>query len=135
MAAKETRVALRNAGLIDPESIDAYIARGGYEALKKARETDPDALIKEIESASKLRGRGGAGFNTGLKWSGARASEADRKYVVCNGDEGEPGTFKDRYILENDPHTVLEGVLIACYAIDAKDAIIYVRGEYEHQIA
>lgn len=134
MAVQETRIALRNAGKIDPQSIEDYIARGGYEALQKARTMDPDALIAEIEKASKLRGRGGAGFNTGFKWSGARASKGDVKYVVCNGDEGEPGTFKDRYILENDPHTVLEGVLIAAYAIGASNAIIYVRGEYEHQI-
>lgn len=135
MSAQETRIALRNAGKINPESIDDYIAAGGYEALAKAKTMDPDTLISEIENASKLRGRGGAGFNTGFKWSGAKASEGDVKYVVCNGDEGEPGTFKDRYILESDPHTVLEGVLIAAYAIGASEAIIYIRGEYEHQIA
>ncbi|MCR5812673.1 MAG: SLBB domain-containing protein [Lachnospiraceae bacterium] len=134
MTVQETRIALRNAGKIDPQSIEDYIAKGGYEALRKARTMDQAVLIDEIEKASKLRGRGGAGFNTGFKWSGARASEGDVKYVVCNGDEGEPGTFKDRYILENDPHTVLEGVLIAAYAIGASNAIIYVRGEYEHQI-
>ena len=135
MSVQETRIALRNAGKIDPESIEDYIAAGGYEALAKARTMDPDTLISEIENASKLRGRGGAGFNTGFKWSGARASEGDVKYVVCNGDEGEPGTFKDRHILDNDPHTVVEGILIAAYAIGAQEAIIYVRGEYEHQIA
>lgn len=134
MAIQETRIALRNAGKIDPASIEDYIAHGGYEALAKARTMDPDALISEIENASKLRGRGGAGFNTGFKWSGARASEGSIKYVVCNGDEGEPGTFKDRYLLDHDPHTVVEGILIAAYAIGAKNAIIYVRGEYEHQI-
>lgn len=134
MSVQETRIALRNIGKIDPHSIEDYIATGGYEALAKAKTVDPDKLISEIENASKLRGRGGAGFNTGLKWSGARASAGDVKYVVCNGDEGEPGTFKDRYILENDPHTVVEGVLIAATAIGASEAIIYVRGEYEHQI-
>ena len=134
MSVKETRIALRNMGKIDPWSIDEYISAGGYQALAKARATDPDELIAAVEDASKLRGRGGAGFNTGFKWSGARASEGDVKYVVCNGDEGEPGTFKDRVIIENDPHTVLEGVLIAAYAIGASEAIIYVRGEYEKQI-
>ena len=135
MSVQETRIALRNLGKINPESINDYIATGGYEALAKAKTMNQDELIAEIENASKLRGRGGAGFNTGFKWSGARASQSDVKYVVCNGDEGEPGTFKDRVILENDPHTVIEGVLIAAYAIGATNAIIYVRGEYEHQIA
>lgn len=135
MSVRETRIALRNLGKINPESIDDYISAGGYEALAKAREMNQDELISEIENASKLRGRGGAGFNTGFKWSGAKASEGDIKYVVCNGDEGEPGTFKDRVIIENDPHTVVEGVLIAAYAIGAAEAIIYIRGEYEHQIA
>lgn len=132
--AQETRIALRNLGKINPESIDDYIAAGGYEALAKAMKTDRDELISEIEKASGLRGRGGAGFNTGFKWSGAKASEGDVKYVVCNGDEGEPGTFKDRVIIENDPHTVLEGILIAAYAVGAGEAVIYVRGEYERQI-
>ena len=135
MSVQETRIALRNAGRINPESIDDYISAGGYEALAIARKSDRDELISGIENASKLRGRGGAGFNTGFKWSGARASQGDVKYVVCNGDEGEPGTFKDRVIIENDPHTVVEGILIACYAIEASEAIIYVRGEYQHQIA
>lgn len=135
MAVQETRLALRNMGKVDPMSIDDYIAQGGYEALAKARQMDRDELISEVENASKLRGRGGAGFNTGFKWSGAKASEGDQKFIVCNADEGEPGTFKDRVILENDPHTVLEGMLIAAYAVGATEAIIYCRGEYEHQIA
>ena len=134
MAVQEMRLALRNLGRINPEFIDDYISAGGYQALAKAKAMDRDALIAEVENASKLRGRGGAGFNTGFKWSGAKASAGDVKYVVCNADEGEPGTFKDRVILENDPHTVLEGVLIAAYAIGATQAIIYCRGEYEHQI-
>lgn len=134
MAVQEMRLALRNLGKINPESIDDYISAGGYQALAKAKTMDRDTLIAEVENASKLRGRGGAGFNTGFKWSGAKASAGDVKYVVCNADEGEPGTFKDRVILENDPHTVLEGVLIAAYAIGATEAIIYCRGEYEHQI-
>lgn len=134
MAVQEMRLALRNLGKIDPESIDDYLAAGGYKALEKAKTMDRDTLIAEVENASKLRGRGGAGFNTGFKWSGAKASAGDVKYVVCNADEGEPGTFKDRIILESDPHTVLEGVLIAAYAIGATEAIIYCRGEYERQI-
>ncbi|KIR01751.1 NADH dehydrogenase (quinone) [Lachnospiraceae bacterium TWA4] len=134
MAVQETRIALRNLGKINPQSIEDYIAVGGYEALKKAKTIDQDQLINEIENASKLRGRGGAGFNTGFKWSGARASVGDKKYIVCNGDEGEPGTFKDRVIIENDPHTVIEGMLIAAYAVGANEAVIYCRGEYEEQI-
>lgn len=135
MSAQETRIALRNLGKINPNSINDYISIGGYEALAKAKTIDQDELISEIENASKLRGRGGAGFNTGFKWSGAKASAGDIKYVVCNADEGEPGTFKDRVIIENDPHTIIEGMLIAAYAIGATEAIIYCRGEYEEQIS
>ena len=127
---EELRLTLRNAGKIDPESIDDYIATGGYRALEKARAMKQEDLISEIENDSRLRGRGGAGFPTGFKWRGAFSTPADRKYVVCNSDEGEPGTFKDRTIIENDPHTLLEGVLIACYAIGAREAFVYVRGEY-----
>lgn len=89
---QEMRLALRNSGMVDPESIDSYLAVGGYEALKKARGMDPAQLIHEIEGAGRLRGRGGAGFNTGFKWSGAASIQSDVKYVVCNADEGEPGT-------------------------------------------
>jgi len=128
---KETRIALRNAGKIDPQSIDSYLAAGGYQALAKARECDRKQLIEEIENAGKLRGRGGAGFNTGLKWSGAFTAPGEEKYVVCNADEGEPGTYKDRAIMESDPHTVIEGMLICAYAIGAKHCYIYCRGEYE----
>lgn len=127
---KETRIALRNAGKIDPQSIDSYIASGGYQALEKARKCERKQLIDEIENAGKLRGRGGAGFNTGLKWSGAFAASAEEKYVVCNADEGEPGTYKDRTIMESDPHAVIEGMLICAYAIGAKHCYIYCRGEY-----
>ncbi|MCR4601725.1 MAG: SLBB domain-containing protein [Clostridia bacterium] len=134
MSVQETRIALRNAGRINPESIDDYINAGGFEALARAKQTERDRLIEDVENASKLRGRGGAGFNTGFKWSGARSSEGKEKYIVCNCDEGEPGTFKDRYIIENDPFTVIEGILIAAYAVEASDAIIYVRGEYEKPI-
>lgn len=130
----EMRLALRNHGIIDPESIDSYLSAGGYKALTKARSMDRAQLIHEIETAGKLRGRGGAGFNTGLKWSGAASAEADQKYVVCNADEGEPGTFKDRTIIEGDPHTLIEGILICTYAINASEAYIYCRGEYENSI-
>lgn len=128
---QEMRLALRNNGMVNPESIDSYLAVGGYEALKKARGMDPAQLIHEIEGAGKLRGRGGAGFNTGFKWSGAASVQSDVKYVVCNADEGEPGTYKDRTIMEGDPHTLIEGILICAYAIGAKEAFIYCRGEYE----
>ncbi|MBP5162004.1 MAG: SLBB domain-containing protein [Spirochaetales bacterium] len=131
---KEVRITLRNAGKINPESIEDYIKAGGYEALKKARTIDRKVLIDDIESASKLRGRGGAGFKTGLKWSGAYGVDSDVKYVVCNADEGEPGTFKDRTIIENDPHTLIEGMLICAYCIQAQECFIYVRGEYTHCI-
>lgn len=131
---KETRIALRNAGKIDARSIDSYIKAGGYRALAKAREMDPKQLIEEIENAGKLRGRGGAGFNTGLKWSGAFATPSREKYVVCNADEGEPGTYKDRTIMESDPHTVIEGMLICAYAIGARHCYIYCRGEYANCI-
>ena len=127
---EETRITLRNAGKIDPERLDDYLAAGGYRGLEKARTMDPSALIDEIENAGKLRGRGGAGFSTGFKWRGAFSTPSDTKYVVCNADEGEPGTFKDRTILESDPHTVLEGILICACALGARDAFVYVRGEY-----
>lgn len=128
--AEEYRLILRHAGKIDPGSIDDYIDAGGYQALKKARTMDPEKIIDEVENSGKLRGRGGAGFLTGFKWKGAYDTPSDIKYVVCNGDEGEPGTFKDRTIIENDPHTLLEGVLIAAYAIGAREAYVYIRGEY-----
>ena len=134
MSVNEVRITLRNAGKINPESIEDYIKAGGYEALKKARGTDRAKLIENIEGTGKLRGRGGAGFNTGLKWSGAAATPSDIKYIVCNADEGEPGTFKDRTIIENDPHTLIEGMLICAYAIEAQECFIYVRGEYTHCI-
>ncbi len=131
---QEMRLALRNNGKVDPESIDSYIAAGGYKALEKARNMECGQLIHEIENAGKLRGRGGAGFNTGLKWSGAAAMDSETKYVICNADEGEPGTYKDRTIIEGDPHTLIEGMLICAYAIGAKEAFIYCRGEYEECI-
>ena len=130
----ETRIALRNVGKIDPMSIEDYIKAGGYEALKKARTMDRGALIDAIEEQSRLRGRGGAAFPTGKKWSSAYGNDSDVKYIVCNADEGEPGTYKDRVIMEGDPHTVIEGILIGAYAVGSKECFIYVRGEYEKSI-
>ena len=127
---KEVRITLRNAGKINPESIDDYIREGGYEALAKAKTMDRARLIDDIEGTGKLRGRGGAGFKTGFKWKAAAETPSDIRYVVCNADEGEPGTFKDRAIIENDPHTLIEGMLICAYAIQAQECYIYVRGEY-----
>ena len=131
---EEIRIALRNVGRISPDSIDEYIAAGGYEALKRARTMDRSELIRIIEESSRLRGRGGAAFSTGRKWSSAFASEEETKYLVCNADEGEPGTYKDRVILEGDPHTVIEGLLIGAWAVGARECIVYVRGEYEKSI-
>ncbi|MGI5921875.1 MAG: complex I 51 kDa subunit family protein [Syntrophomonadaceae bacterium] len=127
--AEELRIVLRNYGKIDPLKIDDYLAVGGYEALKKARSMDRVQLIEEIKR-SNLRGRGGAGFNCGQKWLFAYSAQADQKYVVCNADEGEPGTYKDRMIMENDPHTLFEGMAICGYAIGANKGFIYCRGEY-----
>ena len=128
--AKQHRVALRNCGVINPENIDEYIAVDGYAALGKVlTEMTPQQVIDEI-LASGLRGRGGAGFPTGRKWSFAAVNEADQKYVCCNADEGDPGAFMDRSILEGDPHVVLEAMAIAGYAIGASQGYIYVRAEY-----
>lgn len=128
--AEEMRITLRNVGQIDPAGIDGYIQAGGYKALKKAREADPKELMDEIERSGRLRGRGGAGFNTGLKWRSAAGAKGEKKYVVCNADEGEPGTYKDRIILEGDPHSVIEGMLICAVVIGADEGYIYCRGEY-----
>jgi len=127
---KQTRVVLENAGIIDPENIDEYIGRDGYRALEKALfEMKPEDVIEEVKKSG-LRGRGGAGFPTGIKWEGARKVTSDVKYVICNADEGEPGTFKDRLILEGDPHKLLEGMILCGYAIGANKGYIYIRGEY-----
>lgn len=127
---KQQRIALRNTGIIDPESIDDYIDHGGYEALKKAiKEMTPDQVIQEVMDSG-LRGRGGAGFPTGLKWSFAKKAKGDVKYLICNADEGDPGAFMDRNLLEGDPHSVLEGMAIAAYVIGAKEGYIYARAEY-----
>lgn len=127
---KQRRIALRNCGVINPENIEEYIAVDGYQALGKVlTEMTPQQVIDEIK-ASGLRGRGGAGFPTGVKWSFAAANQADQKYVCCNADEGDPGAFMDRSILEGDPHVVLESMAIAGYAIGASQGYIYVRAEY-----
>ncbi len=126
----QDRIALRDVGVINPESLDEYLARGGYEAARKALTTmTPEAIIEEL-LASGLRGRGGAGFPTGMKWKFAAASPGDVKYIICNGDEGDPGAFMDASIMDGDPHAVLEGMLIGSYAIGAHEGYIYVRAEY-----
>ena len=128
--AQQSRIVLRNCGVINPESIDEYIEQGGYEATRKALTAmTPEQIIEEVK-ASGLRGRGGAGFPTGLKWSFAAGNQADQKYVVCNADEGDPGAFMDRSVLEGDPHAVLEGMLICGKAIGATFGYIYCRAEY-----
>ena len=123
------RAVLRNVGLINPESIEEYIAQDGYTALEKALSESPSDVIEETKK-SELRGRGGAGFPTGLKWEFTAKAPGNEKYIVCNADEGEPGTFKDREIMEGDPHSLIEGMLIAGYATGAHKGYIYIRGEY-----
>ena len=127
---KQKRIVLKNCGMINPENIDEYLAFDGYRALEKVlKEMSPEEVIAQM-SASGLRGRGGAGFPTGKKWELTAQEQADQKYVVCNADEGDPGAFMDRSILEGDPHTVLEAMTIAGYAIGATKGYIYVRAEY-----
>ena len=128
--ARQTLVALSNRGLIDPEKIDEYIARDGYSALAKALgEMTPEQVLAEVK-ASGLRGRGGGGFQTGLKWEFCAKAEGDIRYVICNADEGDPGAYMDRSIIESDPHAVLEGMLIGARAIGAREGYIYIREEY-----
>jgi NADH-quinone oxidoreductase subunit F len=132
---KQLRITLRNCGLIDAENIDEYIARGGYEALGKVLATmKPEQVIDEIKRSG-LRGRGGAGFLVGMKWELTAKAPGAVKYIVCNADEGDPGAFMDRSILEGDPHSVMEGMMIAAYAIGAHDGYIYCRAEYPLAIA
>ena len=127
---KQHRIALRNCGVINPEVIEEYIGTGGYQALGKVlTEMTPDEVIQTLLDSG-LRGRGGAGFPTGLKWKLAKGNDADQKYVCCNADEGDPGAFMDRSVLEGDPHAVLEAMAIAGYAIGASQGFIYVRAEY-----
>jgi NADH-quinone oxidoreductase subunit F len=130
----ENKIILADCGLIDPDDIDHYLARDGYAALAKVLEMEPYAVIEEIKSA-KLRGRGGAGFPTGVKWERCFQAEGSPKYVICNADEGDPGAFMDRAILESNPHQLIEGLIIAAYAIQASTGYIYVRAEYPLAVA
>lgn len=129
MVELQKRVVLRNCGVINPDDFWHYLARGGYEGLERAFSMSPEDVIEEMKKSG-LRGRGGAGFPTGMKWSFARASNSDEKYIICNADEGDPGAFMDRSVLEGDPHAIVEGLMIAGYAIGAQHAYIYVRSEY-----
>ncbi len=127
---RQTRIALRHCGLIDPVSLDDYREADGYQALEKALKTmTPEQVIEEIK-VSGLAGRGGAGFPTWFKWNAARQSPGNEKYLICNADEGDPGAFMDRAVIESDPHSLIEGMLIGAYAIGAKEMIVYVRAEY-----
>lgn len=127
---RQTKISLENSGVIDPERIEEYIARGGYAALAQGlNEMTPAQVVEEI-TRSGLRGRGGAGYPTGLKWSTVVKAQGEKKYVICNADEGDPGAFMDRSMLESDPHRVLEGMAIAAYAVGANQGYIYVRAEY-----
>src|ERR1039458_8837462 len=132
---KQVRVVLENAGHIDPEKIDDYIACDGYKALLTAlTEMTPNAVIQQI-TESGLRGRGGGGYPTGLKWGTVAKAGGDLKYVICNGDEGDPGAFMDRSVMESDPQRVIEGMALAAYAVGASKGFIYVRAEYPVAVA
>ena len=128
--AKQTRIALRNCGIINPEIIEEYIEKDGYTALKKAVCSMTPEEVIEVIKTSGLAGRGGAGFPTWFKWNAARQSKGEEKYLICNADEGDPGAFMDRAVIESDPHNLIEGMLIGAYAIGAKHAVVYVRAEY-----
>jgi NADH:ubiquinone oxidoreductase subunit F (NADH-binding)/NAD-dependent dihydropyrimidine dehydrogenase PreA subunit/(2Fe-2S) ferredoxin len=128
--ATQMKIALRNTGIIDPGSIDDFLKRGGYEGLKRALSMTPNQVIEEVEKSG-LRGRGGGGFPTGKKWRSCYQIESDEKYMLCNGDEGDPGAFMDRSLMEGDPHSVLEGLIIGAYAIGASSGILYIRDEYD----
>jgi len=128
---KQTRIALRNCGIINPESIDEYINANGYKAISKIlNEGLTQDQVIDIIKVSGLAGRGGAGFPTWFKWNAAKQSEGDEKYLICNADEGDPGAFMDRAVIESDPHSLIEGMLVGAYAIGAKEAVVYVRAEY-----
>ncbi len=129
MISLQKRIVLRNCGVIDPTSLNHYLARGGYKGLERAIALGSDGIIEDMK-LSGIRGRGGAGFPTGVKWSFAKASQNDTKYLICNADEGDPGAFMDRAVLEGDPHSVIEGMIIAGLAIGANYGYIYVRSEY-----
>ena len=127
---KQTRIALRRCGIINPEELEDFISADGYTALKKVvTEMTPEEVIEVIKTSC-LAGRGGAGFPTWFKWNAARQAPGDEKYLICNADEGDPGAFMDRAVIESDPHNLIEGMLIGAYAIGAKDAVVYVRAEY-----
>ncbi len=127
---KQTRIALRHCGIINPEKIDEYTDSDGYRALEKVLKTmSPEEVIEEIKTSG-LAGRGGAGFPTWFKWNAARQSQGEEKYLICNADEGDPGAFMDRAVIESDPHNLIEGMLIGAYAIGAREAVVYVRAEY-----
>ncbi len=130
---EQPRIVLRNSGIINPENIDEYIAEDGYDGAAKAFALKPEGVNNEIKQSG-LVGRGGAAFPTAMKWDFARKAPGDQKYIICNADEGEPGTFKDRLILEGDPHKLIEGMIIAGYAIGATKGFIYIRGEYSLSI-
>ncbi|GAB1398877.1 NADH-quinone oxidoreductase subunit NuoF [Aminivibrio sp.] len=127
---KQHRIAMKNCGYINPDNIEEYISRGGYEALARALTSMTPAEVIDVLKASGLRGRGGGGFPTGLKWSFCAAAKGDKKYVICNADEGDPGAFMDRSLLEGDPHAILEGMLLGAYAMGADEGYIYCRAEY-----
>ena len=127
---KQTRIALRRCGIINPDEIEDFIQADGYTAIKKVlNEMTPEDVIEVIKTSG-LAGRGGAGFPTWFKWNAARQSDGEEKYLICNADEGDPGAFMDRAVIESDPHTLIEGMLIGAYAIGAKNAVVYVRAEY-----
>lgn len=131
--AEEMRIVLRNYGKVDPLNVDSYVQAGGYKSLARAKGMSQTELIEEVKKSG-LRGRGGAGFNCGMKWSFSYGVKADQKYIICNADEGEPGTYKDRIIMENDPQSVLEGMAICGYAIGSNKGYIYCRGEYPYVV-
>jgi NADH:ubiquinone oxidoreductase subunit F (NADH-binding) len=132
---KQVKIVTRNCGIIDPENIEEYIARGGYFALQKALSTmTSDAIVEDVIKSG-LRGRGGGGFPAGKKWQGCRSAQGDIKYVICNGDEGDPGAYMDRSVMEGDPHSVIEGMIIGACAIGAQEGFIYVRNEYPLAVA
>src|SRR5678809_1535339 len=126
-------LSLRRVFIKDGHTLDVYKKDGGYKSLEKALGMTQDAIIQEVKDSA-LRGRGGAGFPSGMKWSFVPRDSPKAKYVVCNADESEPGTFKDRYLMERDPHMLIEGILIAAYALGAKTNYIYTRGEYRYLI-
>ncbi len=127
----ETRIVLQFCGAIDPRDVATYVQRDGFRALEKARIMGPEAVIAEVKRSG-LKGRGGAGFPCGMKWELARSAPGNEKFLICNADEGEVGTFKDRYIIQHDPFSLLEGIGIAAYAVGAQKAYIYLRGEYRY---